>query len=120
MTAGEGPATRACVDGDLDQLNALLNGLSEPLDELSTIDLHTALNIAVEKDDILAVDSLLKYATPTKYNLCDAIKNRSHYTVELLLQNGCNINEEIRSNCPPPLSYDLPSFLPSLTFALEY
>lgn len=110
MSAGEGPFTRACTAGDLDQLETLLKGLSGPLDELSTIDLHAALNIAVEKDNVLAVDSLLAHVTLTKYNLRDAIENRSHYMVELLLQNGCDINEAIRSNCPPPLSYDL-SFL---------
>ncbi|OAG43048.1 hypothetical protein AYO21_02667 [Fonsecaea monophora] len=103
MSAGKGPFTRASAAGDLGEVGRLINDLAFPLDDLATIDLWTAFDTAVQNDEVLIVDSLLTLVKPTQHNLVTAVENSSRYMIEILLQHGCDLNQQLRSDCPGPL-----------------
>ncbi|KAH0836025.1 ankyrin [Fonsecaea pedrosoi] len=98
MSAGKGPFTRASAAGDLGEVGRLINDLAFPLDDLATIDLWTAFDTAVQNDEVLIVDSLLTLVKPTQHNLVTAVENSSRYMIEILLQHGCDLNQQLRSD----------------------
>ncbi|KIW22029.1 uncharacterized protein PV07_12569 [Cladophialophora immunda] len=71
-------------------------------------DMFERMKIAVQTDQLLdVVDLLREGAKPTMTDFVQAIKNKSFPILELFLNDGFDINQQIKDDYPPPLSYAL-------------
>lgn len=67
--------------------------------------MHERMKFAVQTDRLLEVVDLLKEgAEPTMTDFVQAIRNKSFSILELFLNDGFDINQQIRDDYPPPLS----------------
>lgn len=68
-------------------------------------DMYERMKFAVQTDRLLEVVDLLKEgAEPTMTDFVQAIRNKSFPILELFLNDGFDINQQIRDDYPPPLS----------------
>ncbi|KIW85352.1 hypothetical protein Z517_00742 [Fonsecaea pedrosoi CBS 271.37] len=72
------------------------------------MDQYERMKFAVRNDEFMEVlDLLNEGAKPTMTDFVQAIQNKSFPILELFLNDGFDINKQVRGDYPPPLSYAL-------------